>query len=159
MDYTPPRLLLDCMLGRLAKWLRLIGYDAAYEKSAGDHELARRARAEARVLLTRDHELAGRRGLRALLICSQVLDEQVQQVAAAFPIPPSARRPRCSLCNCPLDPVEHSEIADRVPPYILRAHSEFHQCSCCGRIYWPGSHFEAIQESIDRYGLGDGVDD
>jgi uncharacterized protein with PIN domain len=159
MDHTPPRLLLDCMLGRLARWLRLIGYDAAYESIAEDQELARRARAEARVLLTRDQELAGRRGLRALLICSQVLDDQVRQVTAAFPISPSAQRPRCSVCNCPLDPVEPSKIAGRAPPYIVRSHSEFRQCSCCGRVYWPGSHFDAIQESIDRYGIGDGVDD
>ncbi|NLF02923.1 MAG: hypothetical protein GX601_18320 [Anaerolineales bacterium] len=64
------RLLLDGMLGRLAKWLRLLGYDAEYDNSASDTELARRARAEGRVLLTRDYELANRPGLRTLRIAS-----------------------------------------------------------------------------------------
>lgn len=59
---APPRLLADGMLGKLAKWLRLLGYDTAYENDAPDHELARRARAEGRILLTRDRELSARRG-------------------------------------------------------------------------------------------------
>ncbi|RME40127.1 MAG: hypothetical protein D6793_00070, partial [Thermoflexia bacterium] len=74
------RFLADGMLGRLARWLRLLGYDTAYENHADDLELARRARAEGRILLTRDRALAARKGLRALLIESEDVQEQVRQV-------------------------------------------------------------------------------
>ena len=158
-EQIAPRLLLDCMLGRLARWLRLIGYDAAYENAAEDQELARRARFEGRVLLTRDFELASRRGLRTLLIGSKDLEEQVRQVLAVLPIAYSDRTPRCSQCNHPLNPVERAEVADRVPPYVLREHADFHLCSECGRVYWPGSHFECIWASIKRFGAEGGANE
>ncbi len=75
------------MLGSLARWLRLLGYDADYDNRRDDAELVRLARAEDRVLLTRDRELAARRGVRTLFVASQVLDEQLDQVTAAFPRP------------------------------------------------------------------------
>ena len=150
-QHSAPRVVLDGMLGSLARRLRLLGYDAIYENGAEDRVLARRARAEGRVLLTRDHELAGRRGLRTLLIGSDVLEMQVREVLAALPIAPSDRTPRCSQCNGRLALVERAEIANRVPPFILRSHSEFRQCSGCARVYWPGSHFRAIRASMDRY--------
>jgi uncharacterized protein with PIN domain len=111
MDDEPIRLLVDGMLGTLAKWLRLLGYDTAYDNVASDAELARQARAEGRVLLTRDRELSKRRGLRTLLIESQVLEEQVREVqehlSRAPPPPPPARGGgRVNLdfwrCFCPV---------------------------------------------------------
>ena len=139
------------MLGRLAKWLRLMGYDAAYEKDADDHHLARRARSEGRILLTRDHALAQRRGLRTLLIDSQELEEQIAQVKEALGPPPDAALSRCSLCNTPLQSVPPEEIADQVPPYILRTHDTFRRCSECGKIYWAGSHIKHMQEQVDEF--------
>jgi uncharacterized protein with PIN domain len=145
-----PRLLLDGMLGRLARRLRLLGYDADYERKATDDELARRARAEGRVLVTRDHGLAGRRGLRAVLIEAEDIDEQVHQVLAELPLSGTGRHPRCSECNGLLSPVAHSEVADRVPPYVWRTQSAFQVCDRCGRVYWPGSHWRAIRDMIGR---------
>jgi len=136
------------MLGRLAKWLRLLGYDTAYDNAADDHELARRARAEGRVLLTRDRELANRRGLRTLLIQSQVLEEQLQEVREAFGPPPHPSLSRCSVCNTALERVAPEQIADRVPPFVLRTQTEFHLCPGCGRVYWPGSHVEMMKRKL-----------
>lgn len=148
MSEEPLRLLADGMLGRLARWLRLLGYDTAYEANADDLDLARRARAEGRVLLTRDRALAGRRGLRTLLIASEHLEEQVHQVRQALGPPPSPALSRCSLCNLPLMPVEPDEIADRVPPYVLQTQERFSRCPGCDRVYWAGTHVTHMRQQM-----------
>lgn len=147
------RLLADGMLGRLAKWLRLLGYDTAYENDASDFELARRARAEGRVLLTRDRGLAARRGLRTLLIESEVLEEQVRQVREVLGPPSDPPLSRCVLCNRPLRAVSPEEVADRVPPYVLHTQREFHVCPQCGRVYWPGTHAGRIRKQMEQFDL------
>jgi hypothetical protein len=139
------------MLGRLAKWLRLLGYDTAYENDATDHELARRARAEGRVLLTRDRELANRRGLQTLLIQSERLEEQVEEIQEALGSPPDPSLSRCSVCNVVLEDISPDEVADRVPPYVLKTHTEFRHCPGCGRVYWSGSHVRAMDEHLKDF--------
>lgn len=147
----PLRLLADGMLGSLAKWLRLLGYDTAYDNAATDPELARRARAEGRVLITRDGELSARRGLRTLLIQSEVLEEQVQEVQQALGPPSDPSLSRCAVCNAALEPASPAEVADRVPPYVLRTQSAFRRCPGCGRIYWPGTHVQTMHERMDAF--------
>jgi uncharacterized protein with PIN domain len=140
-----PPLLLDGMLGRLARWLRLLGYDAAYDRQADDHELARRARAESRVLLTRDRELAARQGIQTLLIINENLEEQLRQVRQTLGSPPGAPFSRCPACNSSLVPASREAVRERVPPYVLRRQIEFRLCPGCRRAYWPGTHVERIQ--------------
>jgi len=151
MNDEPLRLLADGMLGRLVKWLRLLGYDTAYDNAASDPQLARRARAEGRVLLTRDRELAARRGLRTLLIQSEVLEEQVHEVQATLGPPPHPPLSRCAVCNGVLEPVSPARVADRVPPYVLRTQTEFRRCPSCGRIYWPGSHLLGMRHQMEQF--------
>lgn len=151
MNNEPLRLLADGMLGKLAKWLRLLGYDTAYDNTASDPELAHRARAEGRVLLTRDRELSARRGLRTLLIQSEILEEQVREVQDALGPPPQPPLSRCAVCNAVLETVSPTEISDRVPPYVLRSQNEFRRCSGCGRVYWPGSHFQGMCGQIEKF--------
>jgi len=153
MTDRPPRLLADCMLGRLAKWLRLLGYDTAYENDAADHELARRARAENRILLTRDHQLSERRGLETVLIHSQELGEQVKEVRDALGPPEDPSLSRCSLCNVALEDVAAEDVTDRVPQYVLETHTAFRHCPECGRIYWSGSHVERMEEQLEGVDL------
>ena len=150
MNDKPLQLLADGMLGKLAKWLRLLGYDTAYDNVASDRELARRARAKGRVLLTRDRGLAARRGLRTLLIQSEVLEEQVQEVRDGLGGPPHPALSRCSVCNAVLEPISPAGIADRVPPYVLKTQTEFRRCPGCGRVYWPGSHLQAMRGQIEK---------
>jgi uncharacterized protein with PIN domain len=152
MNEQALRLLVDGMLGRLAKWLRLLGYDTAYDNDATDPELARRARAEGRVLLTRDHELSARRGLRTLLIRSEILEGQVCEVRDALGPPPDPPLSRCAVCNSALEPVSPADVADRVPPYVLRTQTEFHRCPGCGRVYWPGTHLQEMHRLMDAFG-------
>ncbi len=152
MDHPAPRLLADCMLGRLTKWLRLLGYDTVYLNDASDHQLARLARSDGRVLLTRDRALAARRGLDSLLIRSEQLEEQVEQVREALGPPPDSSLSRCSVCNTTLEDVSPGEVADRVPPYVRERHAEFRHCPGCGRVYWSGSHVEAMDEQVEGFG-------
>lgn len=146
---TAPPLVLDAMLGRLARWLRLMGYDAAYLVDTPDIVVVRVARAEGRLVLTRDRGLAARRAINAVLIRSQALDEQIEQVVAEVGLPPEPVTPRCAVCNVPLVPVEPSAVRDRVPPYVARTQSEFSVCEQCRRVYWPGSHWRHIREKLD----------
>ena len=152
MNDKPLRLLADGMLGTLAKWLRLLGYDTAYDNVAADPELARRARAEGRVLLTRDRELSARRGLRTVLLQSEVLEEQVQEVQAALGPPPDPALSRCAVCNTELELITPADVASRVPPYVLRTQSDFRRCPGCGRVYWPGTHVEEMRDQLDEWG-------
>ncbi len=144
------RLLADGMLGRLARWLRLLGYDTAYENDADDLELARRARAEGRILLTRDRSLAARRGLRTLLIESERVQDQVRQVVETLGPPPNPALSRCSLCNVPLEPAAPRQVADRVPPYVLQTQKRFGICPTCGRVYWAGTHLEHMKRYLGQ---------
>jgi uncharacterized protein with PIN domain len=127
-----------------------MGYDTAYDNAADDHELARRSRAEGRVLLTRDTELAGRRGLHSLLIQSEILEEQVQEVQDALGPSPHPALSRCTVCNAELESASSDDVADRVPPYVLRTQAEFRRCPSCGRVYWPGSHVEMMEKRLKR---------
>jgi uncharacterized protein with PIN domain len=138
------------MLGSLARWLRLLGYDADYDNRRDDAELVRLARAENRVLLTRDRELAARRGVQALFVASQVLDEQLAQVTAAFPRAAGSGPVRCPVCNTALVPATPGELAGRLPAYVLRKHHDFQRCPGCDRVYWPGSHWQNMQARLQR---------
>jgi len=137
------------MLGRLATWLRILGYDAEYDRSA-DPVLLARARREDRVLLTRDTRLLRRRGVPAhLFIRSDAVQEQVREVLAALRLPlEAAAGPRCLRCNVLLEPRSRAEVEDRVPDYVWASQAAFTGCPRCGRIYWPGTHRQHMREAM-----------
>jgi hypothetical protein len=144
-----PPLLADAMLGKLARWLRLLGYDTVYMHDE-DIAIAYRARAEGRVLLTRDRELAKRRGLETVLVEAQQLEPQLAQVVGEVGRPPAEALPRCMECNAPLEEITREEARPHVPPYVARTQHEFRRCPKCGRITWPGTHWEGIRQRLDR---------
>lgn len=144
------RLLADAMLGKLAKWLRLLGYDTAYNPAWDDAAVVRLARAEGRIVLTRDRVLSERRGLQALLLTSDELEEQMAQIMNELHLPLAEAGSRCSICNAPLQPVAKSEVAERLPPYVLRTQEIFHRCPRCDRIYWPGGHWARMQPVLSK---------
>jgi uncharacterized protein with PIN domain len=154
VENTPPLpvppLLLDAMLGRLARWLRLMGYDAAYLADTDDIEVVRLARAEARLILTRDRGLAARRGVQAMLIDSQAIDEQIRQVLERLGPPPEPNAPRCAVCNRQLEVISKEAAESRVPPYVWRSHTSFRSCPGCHRVYWNGTHWTAIRDRVNR---------
>ncbi len=140
----------DAMLGRLAKWLRLMGYDTLYQANAEDGDLVRSARAEGRILLTRDRQLANRRGLTSLLIESDSLDEQLGQLVQELGLGDRSRPPRCARCNTVLRAIARAEVRDRVPSYVFYGHQEFTLCPRCDRIYWRGTHWERMRRKVQE---------
>jgi uncharacterized protein len=143
-----PGLLVDAMLGRLARRLRLLGYDAAYWRDGSDAALVKRARAEGRLIVTRDHQLAGRRGVRALLIASETLEEQVTQIREALgsPLLPLTR---CSECNGELADLPRELAQGLVPTYVWHTQAAFRRCPDCGRIYWKGTHWPGMRARLE----------
>ncbi len=143
------RMLADAMLGKLARWLRLLGFDVVYMQEE-DAALAARARAEGRLLLTRDRGLAARRGLRVLLITSEDLEAQLYQVLETVGYPDAETPPRCMTCNVPLERISRDEAAPYVPPYVARTQTRFRRCPRCGRITWPATHWAGMCERLKR---------
>jgi len=142
-----PRFIADAMLGKLARWLRLLGYDTLYSQES-DSIIAQHARSEDRILLTRDRELAARRGLRVILLTPTDFEMQVAQIHAAVGIPPLT--PRCMVCNGPLSPIALEMAHPHIPPHIAATHRDFQQCQQCGKIYWRGTHWDGIRSRIAR---------
>ncbi len=146
---TPPGLLADAMLGKLARWLRLLGYDTLYIHD-DDVILAARARAEQRILLTRDHELSERKGLQTILVASGKLEEQLTQILTTVgPLPPDTP-PRCMECNVPLIEISREEAQIEVPPYVAQTQEHFRRCPQCRRIFWHATHWEGIQNRLTQ---------
>ena len=148
MDH--PRFLADEMLGSLARWLRMMGYDTEYSRGLLDGELLALASAEGRVLLTRDRQLAERAGGRGLLITSVVLDEQLEQVVSAFHLNNDRPMTRCTVCNGELEAVSADAVAGRVPERVLELRDEFFVCPRCGKVYWKGTHWDRIEKTMER---------
>lgn len=142
------------MLGTLAKWLRILGYDTLYDPALDDHQLVRQARAEGRVLLTRDRELARRRGMRALLINSERLDDQIRQVLQDLGLGIDRFKTdgpsRCPVCNEVLATMDRQTARARVPAYVAQTHQQFKHCPGCRRVYWRGSHWQRMDGFLDQ---------
>jgi hypothetical protein len=147
-----PRFLADAMLGRLARWLRVLGFDTAYDATLPDPVLVRRAADERRLLLTRDrHLLRELRPARALEVRSQVPLEQLDEVVSALALaPPAALFTRCLLCNLVLSPVADAEASRLVPSSARGLPGPVRRCPRCGRVYWLGSHARRMRAALAR---------
>ena len=148
--HSPPRLLADEMLGRLARWLRLAGYDTAYLANTDDLEMIRVARAENRLILTRDGGLAVRQGVEVLWIESRDVKEQLEQVVKDVGPLENETPSRCSVCNVTTEALSADAARERVPPYVFRTQKHFMICRSCNRVYWPGTHWQAIRSGLDK---------
>lgn len=146
------KLLCDHMLGSLARWLRFMGYDTAYPTAMNDTELIALARAEDRVLLTRDKELASRLP-GAVRIRSDDLGEQVRELAGVLALRLVNPLSRCSVCNAVLEPASPEAVTERVPKGVRSRHQEFWRCPDCGRVYWQGSHWDKMVERLNEFHL------
>jgi uncharacterized protein len=149
----PPKFAIDEMLGSLARWLRIMGYDTTYMKAQGDNEILRSSEEEGRVLLTRDEELAARGAPSSLYILSDDLDQQLRQVANAFGLVADENLVRCTVCNGELGLVPKEQLTEEVPKGALDSHQEFFKCKSCGKVYWKGSHWHNIRKRIESLNL------
>ncbi|MDH7509047.1 MAG: Mut7-C RNAse domain-containing protein [Methanomassiliicoccales archaeon] len=143
------RFTADEMLGTLARWLRIIGYDTIYEKNRSDDEIEMQVLRDRRILLTRDKNLAKRLGERSLYIESDELREQLRQVIRSFNLKMDEDFTRCTVCNGEVDRVTQKEVENEVPAGALVNNTEFYRCRSCGKVYWKGSHWENILKALE----------
>jgi hypothetical protein len=141
------RLVADAMLGRLAKWLRVLGYDTVYWRG-DDAGLVRLAVAERRLVLTRDTRLPPRLPPgQTLFIESDHYDEQIRQVIDRLGWPTRTGH-RCLRCNLLLEAADKAELRGQVPEFVWLRHDKFVRCPGCLRIYWEGTHFQRMTEVV-----------
>jgi uncharacterized protein len=151
------KLLVDRTLGRLARWLRVLGYDTVWDGDAGPAELLARAEREERLLLTRDTLLVERRAVhrgrvRAVLVRHDTLPEQLRQLR----IEDGLHRvgpPRCLVCNGILQDVGLEEARQRIPPYVATTQKKFTYCPICDRITWSATHWDEIRRRLAEAGF------
>ncbi|MFD7403850.1 Mut7-C RNAse domain-containing protein [Streptomyces sp. NPDC059866] len=148
---APLRFLLDVHLGTLARRLRLLGVDTAYESTdIGDPALAARSATEKRVMLSRDRGLLRRRELWAgAFVYSTRPDDQLRDVLDRF-APELRPWTRCTACNGLLQDVTKEEVADQLKGGTQRTYDVFAQCSKCGRAYWKGAHHDQLEAIVER---------
>jgi uncharacterized protein with PIN domain len=142
--------VLDGHLGRLAAYLRMLGFDCWYSRTAEDVELAHIASSETRVLLTRDVGLLKRREVeRGYCVRQDRPRDQLREVVERFALRPHMQPfHRCMACNGELAPVPKSEVARVVPPYVLSTKDVFSRCVKCRKVYWRGSHHAVMSDWI-----------
>lgn len=152
---APTRFFADAMLGRLARWLRMLGYDTAYERIIPDGALIERVLTEERWLLTRDGHLAVRKALRGrhTLARSDHVAEQLRQLGRELHLdlcPERTRPGRCTECNEVLATIPPEEARQQVPPFVAGQHQAFSRCPRCGRVFWPGTHWERFVRRLEE---------
>ncbi|HEV7731300.1 MAG TPA: Mut7-C RNAse domain-containing protein [Candidatus Binatia bacterium] len=143
---------VDTMLGRLARWLRILGHDVAYGPHLRRRTLQRCARREGRLLLTRDTRLVRDPEMPPYcLIRSDGFRDQLREVAAVVPLGGALLR-RCLDCNRPLVPVAAS-ARTRVPDFVASTQPELLHCTGCDRLYWPATHAQHMRTELSGLGL------
>lgn len=141
----------DRMLGRLAKWLRILGYDVIYGEHLSGRGLIRAARANGRLILTRDRSLRRKQPPPFLFIESNDYVEQLRQVLRVYDLSPGDRLfTRCLICNSQLEPRSKQAVEKLVPPYVFASQERFSWCGCCQKIYWPATHYQKMLDALAK---------
>jgi len=149
------KFIADVMLGRLAKWLRILGYDTIYDSNYKDDDLFFRAHQEKRILLTRDSELAQRMNPKYCLFISEPsVRDQVKQVVEHYCLNTKDYVfTRCTLCNHLVKPISKKLVEGRVPDFVYNSIDEFYYCESCDKIYWAGSHIQQVRDLLSKLSL------
>jgi len=147
-----PKFVLDVHLGRLAGYLRMLGFDALYDRRASDPQLVRTASAERRILLTRDRGVLKHSAVtHGYWLRETDSRRQVEEVVRRFDLARLLRPlTRCMVCNEPLRQVDKAGLGGRVPQGTLERCNEFRECAGCGRVYWEGSHSRRMRRWIEE---------
>ncbi len=150
-----PRFLADRTVGKLARWLRLLGYNTVYLPQLSPDGALREARRQGRILLTRDTRIRRRKDAPPLVFLEKDrFREQLAQVVQTLQLDPAEwLLTRCSECNAALQVVEKERVQDRVPAYVWQTQAEFRCCPDCRRLYWGATHKVHMLEELRRLGL------
>jgi len=146
------RFAVDRMLGKLTKWLRILGYDTFYDSDLPFEQLVERSAAEGRVLITRNSKIHEHPGItQFLFLRSERLDDQLRTLAGTFSLDlESYRFSRCTKCNAKIATVEKEKVRHLVPPKSYEGISDFYQCPSCQKVYWDGTH---VHNTLKRLGM------
>jgi uncharacterized protein len=154
----PPRFLADRTLGRLVKWLRIVGYDTVYLPQLSPQGLIHEGRHQGRIILTRDTRVLRQKDTpQILFIHHNLFRDQLEQVIATCHLDPLTRLfTRCGQCNELLTEVKKEEVRDHVPVYVWQTQPEFRQCPGCRRIFWGATHKEHVITELRQMGFSEG---
>ena len=155
------RFMVDHNVGKLVKWLRMMGYDTLFFNGSDDSDMVKQALAEGRIILTRDTEIMKRRvvtkgQLSAILLDSEEPQQQTRQVIDRLDLDCKFRPfTLCLECNRTLEERSPNEVRGRVPPYVYKTQRQYMECPACHRIYWRGTHWEAMTRMLEKLGEND----
>jgi uncharacterized protein with PIN domain len=153
-----PKFAVDRMLMRVARRLRMFGADTIFDVSLDGAAMLKLARAEGRIMLTRDKRL--KTAPKVLFLDSNDFREQLRQVLARHPFDIVRDAfSRCSRCNTPLIVVDREVVRTRVPPFVYAAHEKFSECPNCAHLYWSGTHPHRIMQEMLNLDLEGGSSD
>jgi len=153
-----PKFIVDNNVGKLVKWLRLMGYDALFFKDSDDADMITIALAEGRVILTRDTQIIKRRivlsgQLKVILIQDDNPERQMQQIIDTLNLDCRFRLfTLCLECNQPLLERSKQQVKELVPPYVFQTQDQYMECPACHRIYWRGTHWQAMTKKLEKFG-------
>ncbi|HSO07515.1 MAG TPA: Mut7-C RNAse domain-containing protein [Pelomicrobium sp.] len=148
-----PRFIADAHLGGLARLLRMLGFDTLFDNGFHDDDIRRRARADGRIVLSRDKELLKTREItHGCFVHALKPQEQLREIVERLQLGAEARPlTLCLHCNRPLRPIAKAEVADRLPPKVAELHQRFSTCDGCGRVFWEGSHWARMRALLAGY--------
>ncbi len=146
------KFILTKELGRLAKWLRILGFDTAYYNQDKLSSLIIQALRDERIILTRNQRLPQARGLKIVLIKNEKIKKQVEEALKTLKIvlEPEMMFSRCILCNTKLAVIAKDKVKDKVPEYVFKTQSDFITCPQCQRIYWQGTHWGNVRKTLEE---------
>ncbi|MCX7956846.1 MAG: Mut7-C RNAse domain-containing protein [Endomicrobia bacterium] len=148
-----PKFIVDFMCGRLAKWLRIIGYDTVFYNDTSRNKILLDSLQQQRIILTRDTHLSKKKAYKIILINSSRVREQVKQVVKELKLKIDKNEffNICSLCNQKVQKVkDKQDIKDLVPRYVFENTEEFYICPSCKHIYWKGSHYDLFLKEVEK---------
>jgi len=152
MGESIPKFAVDAMLGKLAKWLRMLGYDTLYNPRFSLSKLAKLGSKENRIMLTRNRRLYETApNICGYIVSSAHFPEQLSEIIKKFSLEKEKYLfTRCTICNEKVFSIDKKEVLDRIPSFVSRTYAEFFLCPVCSRIYWPGSHFKHVREKLQE---------
>lgn len=144
------KFILTKELGRLARWLRILGYDTIYYDKDDKSRLIIISLRDRRVILTRDSKMSRFTGVRMFRITEDDVKKQLTQVVKELDLDIEEDKTflRCVDCNEPLVDIKKNKVKDRVPPYVFKTQKEFKMCPACNKIFWKGTHWQLVKEFL-----------
>lgn len=143
-------------LGRLCKWMRILGYDTVYTPDEDRRALVLQSLREERIILTRDSKMSRFSGTGMIHVRDDLVEDQIRQVIEELGIKPDRGKffTICVLCNKPLEAIAKEDVRDKVPPYVYKTQDSFVRCGICDRIYWQGTHWTNVGDFVERIERG-----